>query len=114
VYERVYAMAGGATFLHGSVDEQPVLPSGGAEVFVLRKLLPQTLEYDFNIHVMDFRPGEHLMVKVRGGGGCCFGGAAQGWGGAAGAAAAAATAGRSAALRRRCCNRAAALAHPAL
>jgi hypothetical protein len=65
VYERVYALGGSPTFLHGSVDEQPVLPSGGAEVFVLRKMLPQTLEYDFNIHIMDFKPGEHLVVKVR-------------------------------------------------
>lgn len=66
VYERVYALSGKTQFLHGSVDEQPVLPSGGAEVFVLRKMLPQTEEYDFNIHVMDFKPGEHLVVKVGG------------------------------------------------
>ncbi len=72
VYERVYALSSKTQFLHGSVDEQPVLPSGGAEVFVLRKMLPQTEEYDFNIHVMDFKPGEHLMVKVGGPGGCCM------------------------------------------
>ena len=35
----------------------------GVEVFDLRKLLPQTVEYDFNIHIMDFQPGEHLFVK---------------------------------------------------
>ena len=35
------------------------------EVFALRKLLPQQPQYDFNIHVMDFQPGESLYVKVR-------------------------------------------------
>lgn len=50
-------------FLHGIVDDQPVLPAPG-EVFVLRKLLPQTHTYDFNVHIMDFQPGEHLFVKV--------------------------------------------------
>jgi (S)-ureidoglycine aminohydrolase len=24
---------------------------------------PQTVDYDFNIHIMDFQPGEHLYVK---------------------------------------------------
>jgi (S)-ureidoglycine aminohydrolase len=48
--------------VHGDVDEQPVQPVPG-EVFALRKLLPQTAEYDFNVHVMDFLPGEHLNVK---------------------------------------------------
>lgn len=33
------------------------------EVFLLRKLLPQTGDYDFNVHVMDFAPGEYLNVK---------------------------------------------------
>ena len=33
-----------------------MLPVEG-EVFVLRKLLPQSEEYDFNIHIMDFKPG---------------------------------------------------------
>ncbi|KAK3243374.1 hypothetical protein CYMTET_46969, partial [Cymbomonas tetramitiformis] len=32
-------------------------------VFDLRKLLPQTEEYDFNIHIMDFKPGQFLNVK---------------------------------------------------
>jgi glyoxylate utilization-related uncharacterized protein len=27
--------------------------------------LPQTTDYDFNIHIMDFNPGEYLNVKVR-------------------------------------------------
>jgi glyoxylate utilization-related uncharacterized protein len=34
----------------------------GPEMFALRKLLPQTQDYIFNIHVMDFQPGEHLVV----------------------------------------------------
>ncbi len=34
-------------------------------MFLLRKLLPQTADYDFNVHVMDFLPGEFLNVKVR-------------------------------------------------
>lgn len=53
---------GSPRFLHGATQAQPVLPVPG-EVFVLRKLLPQTADYDFNVHVMDFRPGEHLNVK---------------------------------------------------
>ncbi len=32
-------------------------------MFLLRKLLPQTADYDFNVHVMDFAPGEYLNVK---------------------------------------------------
>ena len=47
----------------GQTDEQPVLPVPG-EVFALRKLMPQQPQYDFNIHVMDFQPGESLYVKV--------------------------------------------------
>lgn len=54
--------AAAPVFLHGDVEAQPVLPVGG-EVFVLRKLLPQTVDYDFNVHVMDFMPGEYLNVK---------------------------------------------------
>jgi glyoxylate utilization-related uncharacterized protein len=46
------------------------------EVFGLKKLLPQTLEFDVNFHVMDFNPGEHLNVKEihynqHGGAGLC-------------------------------------------
>lgn len=33
---------------------------------MLRKLLPASADYDFNIHVMDFKPGEFLNVKA-----CC-------------------------------------------
>ncbi|XP_061971884.1 (S)-ureidoglycine aminohydrolase-like, partial [Populus nigra] len=32
-------------------------------VFELRKLLPPSLQYDFNIHIMDFQPGEFFNVK---------------------------------------------------
>ena len=59
------AQTGGAPalqVLHGAADAQPVLPVPG-EAFALRKLLPQTGHYDFNVHVMDFRPGEYLNVK---------------------------------------------------
>lgn len=47
---------------HGHTDEQPLLPVPG-EVFELRKLLPPTPVYDFNVHIMDFKPGEYLNVK---------------------------------------------------
>jgi (S)-ureidoglycine aminohydrolase len=47
----------------GSTDKQPLLETPG-EVFELRKLLPTSLPYDFNIHIMDFQPGEYLNVKV--------------------------------------------------
>ncbi|XP_051134477.1 (S)-ureidoglycine aminohydrolase isoform X2 [Andrographis paniculata] len=46
----------------GSTDKQPLLETPG-EVFGLRKLLPTSLAYDFNIHIMDFQPGEFLNVK---------------------------------------------------
>ena len=49
-------------FQTGSVADKPILPVEG-EVFLLRKLLPQTGDYDFNIHVMDFQPGQYLNVK---------------------------------------------------
>ena len=51
-------------FQSGAADKQATLPVAG-EVFLLRKLLPQTADYDFNVHVMDFLPGEFLNVKVR-------------------------------------------------
>ncbi|PIN03468.1 (S)-ureidoglycine aminohydrolase [Handroanthus impetiginosus] len=47
----------------GSTDKQPLLETPG-EIFELRKLLPTSLPYDFNIHIMDFQPGEYLNVKV--------------------------------------------------
>lgn len=33
------------------------------EMFALRRLLPVSASYDFNIHIMDFEPGEYLNVK---------------------------------------------------
>ena len=51
--------------MSGNTAEQPVLPVPG-EVFALRKLMPPQPQYDFNIHVMDFQPGESLYVKVGG------------------------------------------------
>ncbi|XP_042406656.1 (S)-ureidoglycine aminohydrolase-like [Zingiber officinale] len=46
----------------GSTAKQPLLETPG-EVFELRKLLPTSAHYDFNIHIMDFQPGEYLNVK---------------------------------------------------
>ncbi|XP_026425672.1 (S)-ureidoglycine aminohydrolase-like [Papaver somniferum] len=46
----------------GSTDKQPLLETPG-EVFELRKLLPVSAPYDFNVHIMDFQPGEFLNVK---------------------------------------------------
>lgn len=46
----------------GSTDKQPLLETPG-EVFQLRKLLPMSMPYDFNVHIMDFEPGEFLNVK---------------------------------------------------
>ncbi|MEW5316628.1 MAG: hypothetical protein WDW38_007988 [Sanguina aurantia] len=62
VYERMASVKGNAEFRHGVTDESPLLPTPG-EVFLLRKLLPQTADYDFNIHIMDFEPGQFLNVK---------------------------------------------------
>jgi len=59
------ALQGGRpVYQSGTTAERPVLPVPG-EVFALRKLLPQNATYDFNVHVMDFLPGEFLNVKVR-------------------------------------------------
>ncbi|KAI5655793.1 hypothetical protein M9H77_32980 [Catharanthus roseus] len=46
----------------GSTGKQALLETPG-EVFELRKLLPTSLPYDFNVHIMDFQPGEFLNVK---------------------------------------------------
>ncbi|KDP39962.1 hypothetical protein JCGZ_03493 [Jatropha curcas] len=64
VFERRYASLDDLITeqIVGSTDKQPLLETPG-EVFELRKLLPQTLPYDFNIHIMDFQPGEFLNVK---------------------------------------------------
>jgi (S)-ureidoglycine aminohydrolase len=62
VFPAAGPLQGSPRFVHGHTQEQALLPTPG-EVFALRKLLPQTGEYDFNIHVMDFLPGQHLNVK---------------------------------------------------
>ncbi|XP_044484014.1 (S)-ureidoglycine aminohydrolase [Mangifera indica] len=64
VFERRYAASENhiAEQIIGSTDKQPLLESPG-EVFQLRKLLPASMPYDFNIHIMDFQPGEFLNVK---------------------------------------------------
>ncbi|KAG6780700.1 hypothetical protein POTOM_013568 [Populus tomentosa] len=46
----------------GSTDQQPLLETPG-EVFELRKLLPPSLPYDFNIHV-GFRIGQNLRALI--------------------------------------------------
>lgn len=64
VFERRYKRSRNEVpqFITGSTDKQPLLETPG-EVFALRKLLPTTSTYDFNIHIMDFQPGEYLNVK---------------------------------------------------
>jgi len=74
VYEKSYVPPSGAVaaalgpnpptpaMVVGHVDLQPNIETPG-EVFGLKKLLPQSLEFDVNFHVMDFNPGEHLNVK---------------------------------------------------
>ncbi|XP_055821203.1 (S)-ureidoglycine aminohydrolase [Solanum dulcamara] len=64
VFERRYSgLANHVTEqIVGSTDKQPLLETPG-EIFELRKLLPTSLAYDFNIHIMDFQPGEFLNVK---------------------------------------------------
>jgi (S)-ureidoglycine aminohydrolase len=44
----------------GFIDKKPTLDPGAPEVFTLRKLLPLEEAYDFNIHIMDFEPGQSL------------------------------------------------------
>ncbi|TKY55510.1 (S)-ureidoglycine aminohydrolase [Spatholobus suberectus] len=64
VFERRYTLLANHVPepLVNSTDKQPILETPG-EIFELRKLLPQSLAYDFNIHIMDFQPGEFLNVK---------------------------------------------------
>ncbi|OMP07500.1 hypothetical protein COLO4_07285 [Corchorus olitorius] len=64
VFERRYAFLDNHSTdqIVGSTDKQPLLETPG-EVFQLRKLLPASIPYDFNIHIMDFQPGEFLNVK---------------------------------------------------
>mmetsp|Transcript_11075 Transcript_11075/g.30962 ORF Transcript_11075/g.30962 Transcript_11075/m.30962 type:complete len:333 (-) Transcript_11075:82-1080(-) len=64
VYERqhFYSTETVPAFHSGSTSDKPILPVPG-EIFKLRKCLPEQEEYDFNIHVMDFEPGEFLNIK---------------------------------------------------
>ncbi|CAI9273713.1 unnamed protein product [Lactuca saligna] len=41
---------------------QPLVDTPG-DVFQLRKLLPTSLPYNINVHIMDFQPGKFLDVK---------------------------------------------------
>ncbi|CAN6225619.1 unnamed protein product [Urochloa humidicola] len=62
IFERSATEDSHPDLIVGSTDKQPLLETPG-EVFQLRKLLPTSLPYDFNIHIMDFQPGEYLNVK---------------------------------------------------
>lgn len=64
VFERRYSYLGDHVpeVMIGSTDKQQLLETPG-EIFQLRKLLPTSMAYDFNIHIMDFQPGEFLNVK---------------------------------------------------
>lgn len=62
IFERVSRSKGKPEMVYGKTDDKPILPVPG-EVFALRKLLPTTSDYDFNVHIMDFQPGESLNVK---------------------------------------------------
>jgi (S)-ureidoglycine aminohydrolase len=66
MYERRYVPLLGSQnrpqFQIGNTDDLALIPTVN-EVFALRKLLPATDAYDFNVHIMDFEPGEYLNVK---------------------------------------------------
>jgi len=64
VFERRYEQIEGHSpeVIISSTDKNPLLETPG-EVFELRKLLPTSGSYDFNIHIMDFKPGEYLNAK---------------------------------------------------
>ncbi|KAL8473979.1 hypothetical protein ACS0TY_030022 [Phlomoides rotata] len=64
VFERRYAYLENHSTeqIIGSTNEQSLVETPG-EIFELRKLLPTSMPYDFNIHIMDFQPGEFLNVK---------------------------------------------------
>lgn len=64
IFERRYAYVENHVpeYIIGSTSEQSLLETPG-EIFQLRKLLPTSEAYDFNIHIMDFQPGEFLNVK---------------------------------------------------
>jgi len=65
VYDRQYQSLAGESVPPLIVDHQDNIevevPDG--EVFRLRRLLPKSKSFDFNIHVMDFDPGEFLNVR---------------------------------------------------
>lgn len=63
--DRVYAGAGKPKTVHGYTENvAEEVPPG--EVFRLRRLLDAAdPAYDFNIHIMDFSPGEYLAIKER-------------------------------------------------
>lgn len=56
------AAASRTAFARPSASALALVDPGGGEVFALRKLLPPTAA-SFNVHVMDFQPGEYLITK---------------------------------------------------
>ncbi|KAG1668120.1 hypothetical protein FOA52_003907 [Chlamydomonas sp. UWO 241] len=62
LFERTFSLKASPVFATGDAEDSPLLPTT-PEVFKLRKLLPTTVDYDFNVHLMDFNPGEYLIVK---------------------------------------------------
>lgn len=76
IYEKRYSPPSGAVaaalgphppkpaMIVGHTDEQPNIETPG-EVFGLKKLLPQTLEYDVNFHVMVRFKGRGMREKER-------------------------------------------------
>lgn len=64
VLERVYSSktTGKAAFFTDDVENR-TLEAVPGEDFALRRLLPLDADHDFNVHIMDFAPGEYLNVK---------------------------------------------------
>ncbi len=64
LFERRFALGRAARpqLVIGDADAAPAAVPAG-ETFALRHLLPLTPDHDFNVHVMDFLPGEYLRVK---------------------------------------------------
>ncbi|KDD75522.1 hypothetical protein H632_c639p1 [Helicosporidium sp. ATCC 50920] len=62
VFEKRHKGIGATEPVWGAMEEREVLDVPG-EVFVLRKLLPVGPAYDFNVHIMDFEPGQFLYTK---------------------------------------------------
>lgn len=67
IFERRYQRLGNEAphFIVGSTDKQPLLETPG-EVFALRKLLPTTLAYDFNIHEVHYNQHGLLLLEGQG------------------------------------------------